>query len=94
MEKQQDNAIKSLKKAIELDPSKAYYHEEFFTKLHKINPEEALASIKRAIGLSSNRKSLYEDLIILLKKANYEETKDVYPIRFGTGITVSKRGYL
>ncbi|KJV57910.1 hypothetical protein RFEPED_0281 [Rickettsia felis str. Pedreira] len=40
MEKQQDNAIKSLKKAIELDPSKAYYHEEFFNKLHKINPEE------------------------------------------------------
>ncbi|WP_103896942.1 hypothetical protein [Rickettsia fournieri] len=119
MEKQQDNAIKSLKKAIELDPSKAYSHEEFFNKLHKINPEEALASIKRAIVLNPNRKSLYEDLIILLKKANYdeeaakitqvipdfpknisnlvldtEETKDVYPIRFGTGITVSKRGYL
>ncbi|WCR57041.1 MAG: hypothetical protein PG979_001098 [Rickettsia asembonensis] len=73
MEKQQDNAIKSLKKAIELDPSKAYYHEEFFNKLHKINPEEALASIKRAIGLNPNKKSLYEDFIILLKKANYDE---------------------
>ncbi|ACP53370.1 MAG: hypothetical protein QFX12_06190 [Rickettsia africae] len=119
MEKQQDNAIKSLKKAIELDSSKAYSHEEFFNKLHKINPEEALASIKRAIGLNPNKKSLYEDLIILLKKANYdeeaakitkviqdfpknipnlvldtEETKDLYLIRFGTGITVSKRGYL
>ncbi|MFV9900939.1 MAG: hypothetical protein AB8U27_01815 [Rickettsia conorii subsp. raoultii] len=73
MEKQQDNAIKSLKKAIELDPSKAYSHGEFFNKLHKINPEEALASIKRAIGLNPNKKSLYEDLIILLKKANYDE---------------------
>ncbi|MEG8230140.1 hypothetical protein O6R16_03575 [Candidatus Rickettsia tasmanensis] len=68
MEKQQDNAIKSLKKVIELDPSKAYSHEEFFNKLHKINPEETLASIKRAIGLNPNKKSLYEDLIILLKK--------------------------
>ncbi|GAA5252742.1 hypothetical protein [Candidatus Rickettsia kedanie] len=73
MVKQQDNAIKSLKKAIELDLSKAYYHEEFFDKLHEINPEEALASIKRAIGLNPNNKSLYEDLIILLKKANYDE---------------------
>ncbi|ARD87803.1 hypothetical protein A3305_05110 [Rickettsia amblyommatis] len=72
MAKQQDNAIKS-KKAIELDPSKAYYHEEFFNKLHKINSEEALASIKRAMGLNPNKKSLYEDLIILLKKANYDE---------------------
>ncbi|WP_233419008.1 hypothetical protein [Rickettsia tamurae] len=68
MEKQQDNAIKSLKKAMELDPSKAYYHEELFNKLHRINPEEALASIKRVIGLNPNKKSLYEDLIILLKK--------------------------
>ncbi|AFC72247.1 hypothetical protein MCC_03230 [Rickettsia rhipicephali str. 3-7-female6-CWPP] len=72
MEKQQDNAIKLLKKAIELDPSKAYSHEEFFNKLHK-NPEEVLASIKRAIGLNPNKKSLYEDLIILLTKANYDE---------------------
>ncbi|WP_121542796.1 hypothetical protein [Candidatus Rickettsia colombianensi] len=53
---------------MELDPSKAYYHEELFNKLHRINPEEALASIKRAIGLNPNKKSLYEDLIILLKK--------------------------
>lgn len=73
MEKQQDNAIKSLKKAIELDPSKAYYHEEFFNKLYKINPKEALASIKRAIGLNPNKKSLYEDLIILLKKVDCDE---------------------
>jgi len=73
IENQLDNAIKSLKKAIELDPFRISYHEELFNRLSNINPEEAIASIKKAICLNPNRKSLYQDLIIILKEINLNE---------------------